>query len=148
MPHIRANITQVARRIGRMRPRIHETWGRADRSSILMALAFVSAAMFGLLAVLVVASYERDGHLFAAAPAGDGDGEPEEQTSFDVILENCGEKKIQVIKEVRAITGLGLKEAKGLVDSAPSAIKEGCSKEEAEAVKTQIEGAGGTVKLA
>jgi len=81
----------------------------------------------------------------AAAPGGGG-GE-EEKTSFDVIIEAAGDKKIQVIKEVRAITGLGLKEAKEVVDSAPKAVKEGCSKEEAENIKSQLEGAGATVKI-
>ncbi|MAE28884.1 MAG: 50S ribosomal protein L7/L12 [Planctomycetota bacterium] len=84
----------------------------------------------------------------AAAPGGGGGDAEEEQTSFDVILESPGDKKIQVIKEVRAITGLGLKEAKGLVDDAPKAVKEGCSKEEAEEIKEKLEGAGGTVKIA
>jgi large subunit ribosomal protein L7/L12 len=79
-------------------------------------------------------------------PAGGGEAE-EEQTSFDVILETIGEKKIQVIKEVRAITGLGLKEAKALVDGAPGPIKEGVSKEEAETIKGQLEGAGGSAKI-
>ena len=83
----------------------------------------------------------------AAAGGGGGGGGEEEKTSFNVILESPGDKKIQVIKEVRAITGLGLKEAKELVDSAPKAIKEGVSKEEAESLKEQLEGAGGTVKL-
>jgi len=83
----------------------------------------------------------------AAAGGGGGDAE-EEQTAFDVILESCGDKKIQVIKEVRAITGLGLKEAKGLVDEAPKAVKEGVSKEEADTIKGQLEGAGATVKIA
>ena len=83
----------------------------------------------------------------AAGPGGGGD-EVEEKTSFDVILKACGDKKIQVIKEVRAITGLGLKEAKELVDSAPKAVKEGCSKEDAETIKAQLEGAGGAVELA
>ena len=78
----------------------------------------------------------------AAAPAA------EEKTSFDVILENAGEKKIGVIKEVRAITGLGLKEAKDLVDGAPKAVKTGCTKDEAEAMKKQLEAAGAKVKLA
>lgn len=85
-----------------------------------------------------------------AAPGGAGGGEgggEEEQTSFDVILEAAGDKKIQVIKEVRSITGLGLKEAKGLVDDAPKAIKEGCSKDEAEEILGKIEAAGGTAKL-
>lgn len=84
----------------------------------------------------------------AMAPAGGGGGGGEEEkTSFDVILESAGDKKIQVIKEVRAITGLGLKEAKELVDNAPKPVKEGCSKEEAEEIKGQIEGAGGSVKI-
>jgi large subunit ribosomal protein L7/L12 len=85
----------------------------------------------------------------AAAPAaGGGGGGEEEKTSFDVILESPGEKKIQVIKEVRAITGLGLKEAKELVDGAPKPVKEGISKDEAEKLKEQLEGAGGVVKIA
>jgi len=84
----------------------------------------------------------------AAAPGGGGgDAEAEEKTSFNVILESVGEKKIQVIKEVRAITGLGLKEAKELVDGAPNPIKEGVSKEEAEEIKGKIDGAGGSVKI-
>jgi len=85
----------------------------------------------------------------AAAPggAGGGDAEAEEKTSFNVILESAGEKKIQVIKEVRAITGLGLKEAKELVDGAPNPIKEGVSKDEAEEIKGKIDGAGGSVKI-
>jgi large subunit ribosomal protein L7/L12 len=81
-----------------------------------------------------------------AGPAGGGEVE-EEQTSFDVILESIGEKKIQVIKEVRAITGLGLKEAKALVDGAPGPVKEGVSKEEAETIKGQLESAGGSAKI-
>ena len=83
----------------------------------------------------------------AAPGGGGGGGEAEEKTSFDVVLTSAGDKKIQVIKEVRAITGLGLKEAKELVDNAPKPIKEGVSKEEAEELKTQLEGAGGTVKV-
>jgi len=83
-----------------------------------------------------------------AAPGGGGGGEAaEEKTAFDVILESAGDKKIQVIKEVRAITGLGLKEAKELVDGAPKPVKEGVDKDEAEAMKTQLEGAGATVKI-
>jgi large subunit ribosomal protein L7/L12 len=84
----------------------------------------------------------------AAAAAPGGGGGEEEKTSFDVVLKAAGEKKIQVIKEVRAITGLGLKEAKALVDGAPKTVKEGLSKEDAEAIKTQLEGAGGAVELA
>ncbi len=82
----------------------------------------------------------------AAAPAGDG-GAAEEQTEFDVMLTGIGDKKIQVIKVVRAITGLGLKEAKEVVDSAPSKVKEGVSKDEAEGIKTQIEEVGGVVEI-
>jgi large subunit ribosomal protein L7/L12 len=84
----------------------------------------------------------------AAGPAAGGDAPAaEEQTEFDVILTGDGGKKIQVIKEVRAITGLGLTEAKALVESAPKALKEGVSKAEAEEVKRKIEEAGGTVEL-
>jgi len=71
-----------------------------------------------------------------------------EQTIFDVILKEAGDKKIQVIKEVRALTGLGLKEAKDLVDGAPKPVKKGVSKDEAEAAKKQIESAGGVVEIA
>ena len=86
----------------------------------------------------------------AAAPAatgGDTGSAAEEQTEFNVILTASGEKKVNVIKVVRAVTGLGLKEAKGLVDGAPSHVKEGVSKAEAEDVKKQLEEAGGTVEL-
>jgi len=83
-----------------------------------------------------------------AGPAGgDGAAAAEEQTEFDVILKGIGGNKIAVIKEVRGITGLGLKEAKELVDSAPSAIKEAVSKDEAEDVKGKLEGAGAEVEL-
>jgi large subunit ribosomal protein L7/L12 len=81
------------------------------------------------------------------APAGDGAGAEEEKDSFDVVLTAAGDKKIQVIKVVRAVTGLGLKEAKDLVDGAPNAVKEGAAKEEAESIKAQIEEAGGSVEL-
>jgi large subunit ribosomal protein L7/L12 len=84
----------------------------------------------------------------AAGAAGDGAADAEEeQTEFDVVLTGAGEKKIQVIKVVRAATGLGLKEAKALVDEAPNPVKEAISKEDAEALKTQIEEAGGSVEL-
>src|SRR5436853_7051356 len=84
----------------------------------------------------------------AAAAATDGGGEAaEEQTSFDVVLQGAGDKKIQVIKVVRAATGLGLKEAKALVDEAPKPIKEGIEKEEAEKLKGELEEAGGSVEL-
>jgi large subunit ribosomal protein L7/L12 len=84
----------------------------------------------------------------AAAPAAGGAAPAaEEKTAFDVILTSAGEKKVQVIKVVREITALGLKEAKDLVDSAPKAVKEGVNKEEAETIKTKIEEAGGSVEL-
>jgi large subunit ribosomal protein L7/L12 len=85
----------------------------------------------------------------AAAPAADGGGAPaaEEKTAFTVNLDAAGDKKIQVIKVVRAVTGLGLKEAKELVDNAPSAVKEDVTKEEAESVKAQLEEAGGVVSV-
>ena len=86
----------------------------------------------------------------AAAPAagvGDGAAVEEEKDSFDVMLMAAGDKKIQVIKVVRAVTGLGLKEAKDLVDGAPSAVKEGAAKDEAESVKAQLEEAGASVEL-
>ena len=83
-----------------------------------------------------------------AAPAAGGDGAAaEEQTAFDVVLSGAGDKKIQVIKVVRAVTGLGLKEAKDLVDSAPNPVKEGAAKEEADSIKAQLEEAGATVEL-
>jgi large subunit ribosomal protein L7/L12 len=87
----------------------------------------------------------------AAAPAAGGDGAAaapaEEKDSFDVVLTAAGDKKIQVIKVVRAITGLGLKEAKDLVDGAPNPVKEGAAKEEADSIKAQLEEAGATVEL-
>lgn len=88
------------------------------------------------------------GAVMMAAPAAGGGEEAEEKTSFDVILKNFGEKKIQVIKVVRALTGLGLKEAKDLVEGAPKPVKEGLSKEDAEAAKKQLEDVGATVELA
>ncbi len=85
---------------------------------------------------------------FAAAPAGgDAGAAAEEKTEFDVVLETFGDKKINVIKEVRAITGLGLKEAKALVEEAPKAVKEGIAKDEAEKIKEQLEGAGAQVSV-
>ncbi len=81
-----------------------------------------------------------------AAPAAEAEAAAE-KTEFDVILASIGDKKIQVIKEVRAITGLGLKDAKDLVEAAPKAIKEGVKKEEAEEIKSKIEAVGGTVEL-
>jgi large subunit ribosomal protein L7/L12 len=82
-----------------------------------------------------------------AAPADAGAAAAEEKTDFDVILASAGDQKIKVIKEIRAITALGLKEAKDLVESAPQPIKEGISKDEAQDIKAKIEAAGGTVEL-
>ena len=83
-----------------------------------------------------------------AVPAAGGDGAAgEEQTAFDVVLGGAGDKKIQVIKVVRAITGLGLKEAKDLVDGAPNAVKEGVNREEADSIKAQLEEAGASVEV-
>jgi large subunit ribosomal protein L7/L12 len=95
---------------------------------------------FGVTAAAAVAAAP-------AAGAGDAGAAVEEQTEFDVMLTAIGEKKVNVIKVVRAVTGLGLKEAKGLVDGAPSAIKEGATKEEAEDVKKQLEEAGASAEL-
>ena len=111
--------------------------------SVMDVVALVEAMeeKFGVSAAAAVA---------VAAPAAGGDAggaAAAEQTEFDVVLTSAGEKKVNVIKAVRAITGLGLKEAKGLVDGAPSPIKEGVSKEDAEDIKSQIEEAGGSVEL-
>jgi large subunit ribosomal protein L7/L12 len=108
---------------------------------IELALVEAMEEKFGVSAAAAVA---------VAAPAAGGDAggaAAAEQTEFDVILASAGDKKVNVIKAVRAITGLGLKEAKGLVDGAPSPIKEGVSKEDAEDIKSQIEEAGGSVEL-
>jgi len=111
--------------------------------SVMDVVALVEAMeeKFGVSAAAAVA---------VAAPAAGGDAggaAAAEQTEFDVILASAGDKKVNVIKAVRAITGLGLKEAKGLVDGAPSPVKEGVSKEDAEDIKSQIEEAGGSVEL-
>jgi len=97
---------------------------------------------FGVSATAVAAAAP------AAAAAGDGaGGEDEEQTAFDVVLTGAGDKKIQVIKVVRAATGLGLKEAKALVDEAPKAVKEGVEKDEADKLKGELEEAGASVEV-
>jgi large subunit ribosomal protein L7/L12 len=96
---------------------------------------------FGVSAAAAVA-------VAAAGPAAGGDAAAaEEKTEFDVILSSFGDKKVAVIKEVRGITGLGLKEAKDLVEGAPSPVKEGVSKDEAEEIKTKLEGAGAQVEV-
>ena len=98
---------------------------------------------FGVSATAVAAAAPAAG---GGGGAADGGGE-EEQTSFDVVLTAAGDKKIQVIKVVRAATGLGLKEAKALVDEAPKPIKEGVEKDEADKLKQELEEAGGSVEL-
>ena len=95
---------------------------------------------FGVTAAAPVAAV-------AAAPSGDGGGSADEKDEFDVMLTSSGSSKINVIKVVRTITGLGLKEAKELVDSAPKAVKEGANKTEAEELKAQLEEAGASVEL-
>jgi large subunit ribosomal protein L7/L12 len=98
---------------------------------------------FGVSATAVAAAAPA-----AGAPSGDGaDGAAEEQTAFDVVLTGPGDKKIQVIKVVRAATGLGLKEAKALVDEAPKAVKEGIEKDEADKLKSELEEAGAAVEV-
>jgi large subunit ribosomal protein L7/L12 len=83
----------------------------------------------------------------AVAAGGDAGAAAEEQTEFDVVLTSAGDKKVNVIKAVRGITGLGLKEAKGIVDGAPATVKEAMSKEDAEAAKAELEAAGASVEL-
>ena len=111
--------------------------------SVMDIVELISAMeeKFGVSAAAAVAAAP------AAAGAADAGGAAVEQTEFDVVLTAAGEKKVNVIKVVRAVTGLGLKEAKGLVDGAPSPIKEGASKDEAEDIKKQLEEAGGSAEL-
>ena len=99
---------------------------------------------FGVSATAVAAAAPAAG---GAAAGGDGDGGGDESSTVDVILTDAGDKKIQVIKAVRAATGLGLKDAKALVDGAPKPVKEGVEREEAEKLKAEIEEAGGSVEL-
>ncbi|MEW6072435.1 MAG: 50S ribosomal protein L7/L12 [Planctomycetota bacterium] len=125
-----------------LEPELQQLAGKLDGLTLLQASQLVKYLenKWGVSAAAPVA--------VAAAPgAAASEAAPAEKTTFNVILETAGEKRVQVIKEVRAITGLGLKEAKELVDAAPKAIKEGVSKEEAADIKTKIEGAGGTVKV-
>jgi large subunit ribosomal protein L7/L12 len=109
----------------------------------VMELAELSKALqekYGVSAAVPVAAA-------AAAPAAGGGEAAEEKTEFDVVLDAIGDKKIQVIKVVRELTSLGLKEAKELVDGAPSKVKEGVTKEEAEAAKAKLEEVGATIKI-
>lgn len=109
--------------------------------SVMDVVELVSAMeeRFGVSAAAAVA--------VAAAPAAEAGAAAEEQTEFDVVLASGGEKKVNVIKVVRAATGLGLKEAKAMVDGAPSVVKEGISKADAEALKKELEEAGATVEV-
>ena len=106
-----------------LKNKLEEEWGVTAAAPVAVAAAGVPAA------------------------GGDGAGAAEEKTSFDVVLTNAGDKKIQAIKVVRAITGLGLKEAKDLVDGAPQPVKEGVTREEADSIKTQLEEAGASVEV-
>ena len=119
-----------------------------SKDDILNAIAEMSVMD---VVELVSAMEEKFGVSAAAAvvagPAGDAGGAAEEKTDFDVVLASAGDKKVNVIKVVRAVTGLGLKEAKEMVDGAPSTIKEGASKDDAEALKKELEEAGATVEL-
>jgi large subunit ribosomal protein L7/L12 len=123
-------------------PELQKIADQLDSLTLLQASQLVKALeeKWGVSAAAPVA--------VAAAGGGGGGAEAaEEKDSFDVVLTSAGDKKIQVIKEVRAITGLGLKEAKEMVDGAPKTVKEGATKVEAEALKTQLEGAGASVEL-
>ncbi len=123
---------------------IEDIISQIERLSVLELAELVKALedKFGVKAqAAVVAAAPAAGAAAGAAPAA------EEKTEFDVILSSAGEKKIQVIKVVRSITNLGLKEAKDLVDGAPKPVKEGVSKEEAQSIKAQLEEAGAVVEI-
>lgn len=109
--------------------------------SVMDVVALVEAMeeKFGVSAAAAVAA--------APAAGGDAGAAAEEKTEFDVVLTSAGDKKVNVIKAVRAITGLGLKEAKAMVDGAPSTVKEGASKDDAEAAKKELEEAGASVEI-
>jgi large subunit ribosomal protein L7/L12 len=121
-----------------------EEWIEELKAISVMELAERIKALeeeFGVSATAVAAAAP------AAAAAGDGAAAEEEQSAFDVVLTGAGDKKIQVIKVVRAATGLGLKEAKAVVDEAPKAVKEGLEKDEADKLKGELEEAGASVEL-
>jgi large subunit ribosomal protein L7/L12 len=123
-----------------------QEWIDELKSITVMELAERIKALeeeFGVSATAVAAAAPAAG----AGAGGDGAGAEEEKTSFDVVLTSSGDKKIQVIKVVRAATGLGLKEAKALVDEAPKPVKEGLDKDEAEKLKGELEEAGGQVEV-
>ena len=122
----------------------------ADVKDLAEQLVNLTVKEANELAQVLEEEYDIKPAAATAVVAGGGDGEGgggEEQTEFDVVLKSAGDKKIAVIKEVRSITGLGLKEAKGLVDDAPSPVKEGVDKAEAEDVKSKLEDAGAEVEL-
>ena len=121
----------------------------ADLNSLVESLSALTVLEAAELSKLLEEKWGVSAAAAAAAPAAAGAAAPvvEEKTEFDVILTGDGGKKINVIKEVRVITGLGLGEAKALVEGAPKALKEGINKAEAEKIKAQIEAAGGTVEL-
>lgn len=122
----------------------------ADVKDLAEQLVNLTVKEANELAQVLEEEYDIKPAAATAVVAGGGGGEAgggEEQTEFDVVLKSAGDKKIAVIKEVRSITGLGLKEAKGLVDDAPSPIKEGVAKAEAEDLKSKLEEAGAEVEL-
>ncbi len=124
-------------------PKIEEILKSIEEMSVLQLSKLVKALedRFGVTAAAPVAAAA------PGAPAAGAETTEEEQTEFDVVLKSAGAKKIQVIKEIRGITNLGLKEAKELVDSAPSEVKQGITKEEAEEIKSKLEDAGGEVEI-
>ena len=124
--------------------KIDEIIGMIEQLTVLELSGLVKALedKFGVSAVALAPAGAGP-----AAPTAPEEEEVEEQTEFDVILKEIGDKKIQVIKVVRAVTGLGLKEAKAVVDEAPNSVKEGIPKEEAEDIKRQLEEVGATVEL-
>ncbi|MBI1380099.1 MAG: 50S ribosomal protein L7/L12 [Planctomycetaceae bacterium] len=128
--------------VAELEPALQGLVDQLDKLTLLQASKLVKhlEGHWGVSAAAPIAVAAAGGGAAAAAPA-------EEKTAFDVILVDGGDKKINVIKEVRAITGLGLKEAKDLVEGAPKPVKEGVAKDEAEKIKAQIEAAGGKVKI-
>jgi len=129
--------------VSTLEPELQQLAEKLDGLSLLQASKLVKAleSRWGVSAAAPVAVAAAGGGAAPAAAAA------EEKTSFDVVLESSGANKIAVIKEVRAITGLGLKEAKDLVDGAPKPLKGGLSKDECDKIKAQIEAAGGKVKI-
>ena len=121
----------------------------ADLKDFAEQLVNLSVKEVSELAVILKDEYgiEPAAAAAPAAAAGGGEGGAEEKTSFDVILKSAGSAKLAVVKLVKELTGLGLKEAKGLVDGAPAPVKEGLAKEEAEGLKSQLEEAGAEVEL-